>query len=354
MNNNIKSSKKYKKIMTISIIILLFLFLLSFTLGHYNISIVNTIKIIISNLTDKLANLFGAEHMFDINNTWTSQMESVIINIRLPRIVLACLVGAGLSVAGCAFQSSFSNPMASPDMLGASSGAGFGASIAILLNFNSGLIIFMSFVFSLSSVFIVYLISKFSKRQSLTNLILSGIVVSSLFSSGISLIKLIADPSDKLPKITYWLMGSLSGANINNVAFVLIIVIVSLIPIVVLKYKLNYLGLSIEEANSMGVDVKTIRLIVVILSSLIVACCVSVSGMIGWVGLIVPHIVRKLVGSNYKYVVPLSIVIGAIFVLLVDNISRNLFASEIPIGILTSFVGGPFFIALLFSDISKH
>ena len=271
----------------------------------------------------------------------------IITNIRLPRIMLAMLVGAALSTSGAIYQSLFQNPMASPDILGCSNGAATGAAIAILLNLSKVGVTAVSFCCSLLSIFLVYIIANRFHSNKILNLILSGIMVSSIFSAITSYIKLIADPSNKLPAITYWLMGSFSGITLTEVYYAIIPISVSLIILMRISWKLNILSLSEEEAKSLGVNTKLYRIIFIVISTILTATAVAFSGTIGYVGLCVPHFSRKIIGNNNQYLIPISAINGAIFLLIVDNISRNLLVSEIPIGILTSFIGAPFFIILL-------
>lgn len=315
-------------------VILLLTIIISFQLGRYPIPAKEVLGIVLSKT-------------FPIEPFWTDRVEMVLINIRLPRIVLACLVGCCLSAAGAAYQGVFQNPMAAPDILGASAGAAFGAAFAIY-NYGSNLMITISaFFFSMLTVTLVYLISKRVKGNRILGLILSGIMVSSLFSAATSFIKLVADPNDQLPAITYWLMGSLAGAKIGDIKFVIIPVLIGLVPLILLRWRMNVLTMGDDEAKTMGVNTNQTRLIVIICSTLVTAASVSVSGMIGWVGLVIPHLSRKLVGNNYNHLIPASILFGAIFLLLVDNVSRNLLTTEIPLGILTAFIGAPFFIYLI-------
>lgn len=313
---------------------LLITIIISFFLGRFPISPVELVSIICSKV-------------FPIEQFWTDSMETVLFNVRLPRILLGCIVGCSLSSAGAAYQGIFRNPMASPDILGASAGAAFGAALAFLNDLSGTMVIVSAFIFSLLCVAIVYLISQKAKGSKILGLVLSGIMVSSLFTAGTSYIKLVADPTDQLPKITYWLMGSLAGVKIEEVIFAAIITLVGLIPLVLLRWRINVLTFGDDEARTMGINAKRIRLIVIICASLVTATCVSVSGMIGWVGLVIPHLTRRLVGNNYRYLMPATMLTGAIFLLAVDNISRNLLSIEIPIGILTAFVGAPFFIYLI-------
>jgi len=315
-------------------IALLAIIVLSFFLGRYPITPAELFGILISKI-------------FPIKQFWVDQMETILFNVRLPRIMLASLVGCCLSAAGASYQGIFQNPMAAPDILGATAGAAFGAALAILNEGNYLAIMLSAFLFSLLTVAIVYLVSKKTRGAKLLGLILSGIIVSSLFSAGTSYIKLVADPSDQLPAITYWLMGSLSGATRKTVAMAVIPMAVGLIPMFLLRWRINVLTLGDEEARTMGINATRLRLGIIVCATLVTSASVSVSGMIGWVGLVIPHLSRRLVGSNYKHLMPASMLAGAIFMLIVDNISRNLLQTEIPIGILTAFVGAPFFVYLI-------
>ncbi|HWR19098.1 MAG TPA: iron ABC transporter permease [Clostridia bacterium] len=309
-------------------------FLFSFSIGRYGVPVSEVIRIFVSRI-------------FPIEQTWTAEMQTVVLNIRLPRILLACLVGGSLSASGASYQGVFLNPMASPDILGASSGAAFGAALMILLGGSSRMITLAAFAFSLITVIAVYLIAQKAPGLKIVNLILAGIMIGSLFTAGTSYIKLVADPTNQLPAITYWMMGSLSGAKLKDVAFVVFPILIGLVPLFFVRWQLNVLTLGDEEARTLGINVNLVRLIVILCATLITAASVSVSGMIGWVGLVIPHLSRKLVGSNFRYLMPASMLAGATFLLLVDDVSRNLLAVEIPIGILTAFIGAPFFIYLI-------
>jgi len=260
---------------------------------------------------------------------------------------MACIVGCCLSAAGAAYQGVFQNPMAAPDILGASSGAAFGAALAILFGASNRIIMTSAFLLSLFTVSLVYFISLRVKGNKVIGLILSGIMVSSLFSAGTSFIKLVADPTNQLPAITYWLMGSLSGTTKNDLIIAVFPMSVGLLALYLFRWRINILTLGDHEARTIGINTSAVRLYVIIFSTLITAASVSVSGMIGWVGLVIPHLSRKIIGNNYKYLMPAAMVIGAIFLLLVDNVSRNLLEVEIPLGILTAFIGAPFFIYLI-------
>ena len=278
---------------------------------------------------------------------WTKTQESLLLQHRLPRILLACLVGGCLSSAGAAYQGVFQNPMASPDILGASAGAAFGAALAILLNLSGSFIMLFAFGGSILTVMLVMFVAGRAKGKRVLGLILAGIMVSSLISSGTSLIKLVADPEDQLPAIIYWLMGSLNGTSPADVRFAILPMAVGMIPLFLLRWRINLLTLGDEEARTMGVNARNLRTTVILSSTLVTAASVSVSGVIGWVGLVIPHLSRRMVGNNYRQLLPASALFGSVFLLLVDNLSRNLFATEIPIGILTSFIGAPFFLYLI-------
>lgn len=313
---------------------LLALFLLSFVVGRYGVPLGQVVRILLSGV-------------LPLEQTWTDNMAIAVLNVRLPRILLACLVGCGLSAAGTGYQTVFQNPMAAPDILGASSGACFGAALAIMTGQGAVMITVFAFLASLLSVALVYLVGNHTRGNRVVNLLLAGIMVGALFSACTSYIKLVADPTNQLPQITYWLMGSLSGTRMGTVRFAAICMAVGLVPLLLLRWRMNLLTLSPDEARAMGVYTDRLRLAVILSSTVLTAAAVSVSGMIGWVGLVIPHLSRRIVGSDCRRLMPMSCLFGAAFLLLVDNMARCLTATEIPIGILTAFVGAPFFIYLM-------
>lgn len=274
------------------------------------------------------------------------RMLNVFWQIRFPRITAAALIGAALSTAGAAYQGIFRNPMVSPDLLGASSGAGFGAALGILWTFNYGGITLLSFGFGLLAVFAAALVAKAAKGDRVLSLVLAGIVISSLFSAGTSFIKLVADTEETLPAITYWLMGSLASIRMNNlIAAIPILLGISILFL--LRWRLNVLTMGEEEARSVGVNPGALRVAVIFCATLMTAASVAISGMIGWVGLVIPHFVRILFGYDYRRVIPASALLGATFLIVVDDVARVAVTSELPIGILTSFIGAPVFIFLI-------
>jgi iron complex transport system permease protein len=277
----------------------------------------------------------------------TPQMEAIFFNVRLPRILMACLVGASLAAAGASYQGVFQNPLASPDLLGASSGAATGASLAILMQLPAPIITLFAFSASIITIALVMFIGNRAKGRRIVGLILAGLMISSLNSAFMSFMKLMADPNKALPEITYWLMGSLTKTKPSDLSFVIIPITLGLAPLIIFRWRINLLTLNEDEAQSMGVNVKATRALVIVCSTLITAAAVSVSGVIGWAGLIVPHLARRVAGNDYRRLMPFAILFGALFLLLIDNISRNLFATELPLGILTSLAGAPFFLWLL-------
>lgn len=319
---------------------------LSFCIGRYPVPP----KELFGILGNKFLALFGGS----LEPFWTPQMEAAVWNIRLPRILTSVMVGMCLSAAGAAFQGIFQNPMAAPDVLGASAGAGFGAALAILLGFSRMFVTLSAFTVSLLTVFLVLFISRHTKGERLLGLVLAGIIVSSLFQAGTSFLKLAADPNNQLPMITYWLMGSLSGAKWSEFLFILPMMLLGLLPLNLLRWRINVLTMGDDEALTMGVNAKKVRLAVILSATLITAASVSVSGMIGWVGLVIPHMMRRIAGNDYRKLMPASMLGGGIFLLIVDNLSRNISSSGIPIGILTAFIGAPFFLLLITGKGGTH
>lgn len=286
-------------------------------------------------------------HIIPLDPTWTDQQATLFFNVRLPRILLALLVGCCLSLAGAAYQGTFQNPLVSPDILGASQGAAFGAAVAILLGLSSVMTSAFAFAFALLTVFLVLLISSRARGNHMMVVVLAGIMVSSLFQAGVSYAKLVADPTDELADITYWLMGSLTGANMSEIAMVFPVMFVGCAVLFALRWRINILTMGDDEAATMGVNARRTRIVVIVAATLITAASVCVTGMIGWVGLVIPHLCRMMVGADYRKLIPASMLMGATFLLVVDDIARLATTAEIPIGILTAFVGAPFFLYLI-------
>ena len=306
----------------------------SVLLGRFSVTPKELFRLLLSRLTET-------------ERGWRDGAENVVFQIRLPRVAAAALIGAALAAAGVSYQGMFRNPMVSPDILGASTGAGFGAALAILLGAGYFGISMSAFVFGLLAVAAAYLVSCMSRTNQTIALILAGMMVSSLFSAGTSYLKLVADTQQQLPAITYWLMGSLSSIKREDLAFLAVPVLVGMVPLFLLRWRMNLLTVGEEEARSMGVDTRTLRLVVIICATLLTAASVSVSGMIGWVGLVIPHFCRMLFGYDYRRLIPAATLFGAAFLLAVDDIARLVTTAELPLGILTAFVGAPLFVYLI-------
>lgn len=322
-----------RRIMTMLLVIAPFITaFICLGIGRYSLSLSETFHVLFSGPT----------------STTTGEVErSVIFKIRLPRILLALSVGAGLSFAGAAFQGLFTNPLATPDTLGVASGAAFGAALAMLWHGNLVFVQLSALAFGLLSCALVTNIGKRNGKGSVVMIVLAGMVISALFQAFVSLVKYVADPQDELPAITYWLMGSIAGANYSSLALGLPFILIGITLIVALRWRLNILSLSEEEAKSMGMNIPLLRLTIIVTSSMITASSVSMCGSVGWIGLLVPHAARMLVGNDNRSVIPVSVSLGAIFLLVIDTFARSVSAAEIPISILTAVIGAPFFIALL-------
>ncbi|MDR1529462.1 MAG: iron ABC transporter permease [Burkholderiales bacterium] len=278
----------------------------------------------------------------------SNEVKVVLWDIRFPRIMAAILCGAALSVAGAAYQGMFKNPLVSPDILGVSSGAGLGASLAIFLNSSMLVVQLYAFAGGLATVGIVCFVSRFARYHSpVLSMVLSGIAVGALVSAGVSLFKILSDPYTQLMSITFWLMGGLNSIVAQDLYSVAPVVVLGLLPLFLLRWRMNLLSLDDEEAQALGVNVRWTRLIFIVCATLITASVVSISGIIGWVGLVVPHIARLWIGPDFSKLLPAALFIGAAFLVLTDLVARTIAPIEIPLGIITAFVGAPFFIALL-------
>ena len=267
-------------------------------------------------------------------------------NLRIPRILLALLVGAGLSTAGCAFQSLFANPLATPDTLGVASGASFGAALGILLGFDLLGMQFTSFAMGALAVVLTWLGGS-GKGKGLSSVVLSGIMMGSLFNALVSLVKYVADSETQLPAITYWLMGGLNGAGYKSLMFGAPPILLGMLILYSIRWRMNLLPLSEDEAKSSGININRLRAVTIICATMITASCVSMCGQVGWVGLLIPHMCRMKFGSNHMALIPTSISFGAVFLVIVDTAARTMTASEIPVSILTAIIGAPFFIILM-------
>ncbi|KAA5614193.1 iron ABC transporter permease [Rhodovastum atsumiense] len=288
-------------------------------------------------------------HLFGSGQTTPDAAEVVVVTIRLPRIAAALLVGAALATAGAAFQGIFRNPLVSPDILGVAAGAGFGAALAILLGAGPVGIQAAAFGGGLLAVTTTWLITRWhaGEGDAVLVLILAGVIVGTVFSALIALVKFVADPNNVLPVITFWLMGSLAAVSGRDLLAAGLPVGAGLACLLLLRWRLNLLAFGDEEARALGVEVERLRFAVVVGATLMTAAAVAISGVIGLVGLVVPHVTRLLVGPDHRVLLPAAAVMGGTFLLLVDDVARSLVAAEIPLGILTSLIGAPFFLSLL-------
>lgn len=329
----------YRIFLLVLFCLLVISFLVSFCFGRYTqLSPIDVFKMLINKI---IPNAF--------EQTWKSTAEIIVFHYRMPRIIAAILVGAALPMAGAAYQAIFSNPMASPDTLGVSNGASVGAVIAILIGLTSFMVELFAFIIGCIAVVFVYFVSlMISKGKNLTvYLILVGMVVGSLLSSVLSILKYCCDTTEQLPAITYWLMGSFASVTMNDLLFYVIFFVIGSIPLMCLRWRMNILSLNDFEAKSLGENVNVLRTIAIICATLLTAASIAITGGIGWVGLIIPHIARILVGQDFKKVLPASALLGSIFLVYMDDISRSVMVNEIPIGILTALIGAPIFFVIL-------
>ncbi len=318
------------------------LFVVSLFIGQYDVSPSHVIDL----LGAPFLNLLP-EEIIHVEPSWTAAEYNIVYIIRLPRVIAAVLVGSGLALAGAAYQGLFKNPLVSPDILGVSSGAGFGASLAILLSAGAFMTQLSAFCFGILAVAITYLLSRVYRTTPTLILVLSGIIVGAFFTALISLTKYLADPYEKLPAITFWLMGSLAAVRYSDLLLVAPPMLAAAAILILIRWRINLLAVGDDEARALGIDTKRMSQIIIICSTLITAGAVCIAGIIGWVGLVVPHLGRMLVGPDYRKLLPVTIIIGASYLLIIDDIARNLTRAEIPLGILTAIIGAPFFAYLL-------
>ena len=277
-----------------------------------------------------------------------AQVETVLFSVRIPRVLAALLVGAALAAAGTVYQGLFRNPLVSPDILGVSTGAGLGAALGILLSMPVVVTQGFAFAGGLGTVTLVYVVATAVRgHDPMLVLVLAGVVLGALAGACISLVKILADPYDQLPAITFWLLGSLAGVQPGDVRSALPFVTIGLVPLVLLRWRMNLMTLGDEEARALGVDPRRLRVLLVAAATLMTASVVAVAGVVGWVGLVMPHVARLVVGPNFDRLLPAAMILGAGYLLAVDTIARTMADTETPLGILTAFVGAPVFLWLL-------
>lgn len=335
----LKQQEHNNKKIILLIILLIGAFFFSICIGRYSISPIEVMRSLIS---------------FFTRSTPLDELKyNVVMQVRMPRILLSMIVGAGLACSGVSYQCLFGNPLVSPDILGVSAGAGFGASLAILAAAGTVTIQSYALGFGLLAVGIVLIVSRVRKKTEIFMLVLSGVIVSSLFEAFISIIKYIADPQDQLPAITVWLMGSLASASYKDVSVASFVILPCILILFTLRWKMNLLSLNEDEAKSLGVKVDKMRVIIIVVSTLMTAVSVSLCGIIGWIGLVIPHVGRFVVGNDHRDLIPSSILLGSTYLLIIDGIARTLSAAELPISILTAIIGAPFFAIMLRKTIVK-
>ena len=319
----------------LAIICLLLLFLISFSVGRFPVTMSELLHLMWSKITGTPNNLPGA-------------IETVVFRVRGPRVLASMVVGGALAVSGAVYQGLFRNPLVSPDILGVSSGAALGAVLGIYFSLGMVGIQVLAFAVGLGAVAAVYLIGTFLRHHDpILTLVLAGVVIGTLLSSVVGLIKYLADPYNQLPAITFWLLGSLTGITPADLWSILPAIAAGLVPLYLLRWRINVMTLGDEEAQALGVDTQRIRLVVIAAATLMSAAAVSVSGIIGWIGLLIPHFARLLVGPDFARLLPAAVLLGAGYLLGVDTLARTISTIEVPLGVLTAFIGTPFFIWVL-------
>jgi iron complex transport system permease protein len=321
--------------LTIALIVLAAGLVVAFTIGRYPVSLAELLDVLWSRALGRAPSAPAA-------------VENVVLLVRGPRVMAALLVGSALAVAGAAFQGLFRNPLVSPDILGASSGAALGAVIGIFFSLGIFGIELLAFVGGLAAVAAVYVIgSMLRSRDPILVLVLAGVVIGALLGAGVGLVKYLADPYNQLPAMTFWLLGSLAATSVSDLLPLLGPVAVGTIVLVALRWRMNVMSLPDEEARALGVSTGPLRIAIVAAATLVTSASVATSGIIGWIGLVVPHLARALVGPDFPRLLPASALLGGGFLLLIDTLARTAAPVEIPLGILTAVIGTPFFIWLL-------
>jgi iron complex transport system permease protein len=337
MKQAAKTDRASWKLFAFGVLGLLLLVIASMAIGKYHVPPSAILRVLSAGLTGSQVDVDPIQ-------------QTVIWNVRLPRMFAGLLIGAALAAAGATYQGLLRNPLVSPDILGVSAGASLGAVLAIFLKMPVPVIQIMSFCGGLLAVGAVYAVGAAVRgRDPVLTLVLAGVAIGAVVGAGISLIKILADPYDQLPAITYWLLGSLTAVTRADVWSILPAMVLGLLPLILLRWRMNVMTLGDEEAQTLGIDTRRTRLALIVGATLITAASVSIAGIVGWIGLVIPHIARLLVGPDFRRLLPASIMLGAGYMLMVDTLARSVALTEIPLGILTSVVGAPFFLWLLAS-----
>jgi iron complex transport system permease protein len=321
--------------LTIALIVLAAGLVVAFTIGRYPVSLAELLDVLWSRALGRAPSAPAA-------------VENVVLLVRGPRVMAALLVGSALAVAGTAFQGLFRNPLVSPDILGASSGAALGAVIGIFFSLGVLGIELLAFAGGLAAVAAVYVIgSMLRSRDPILVLVLAGVVIGSLLGAGVGLVKYLADPYNQLPAMTFWLLGSLAATSVSDLLPLLGPIAIGTVVLVALRWRMNVMSLPEEEARALGVSTGPLRIAIVAAATLVTSASVATAGIIGWIGLVVPHLARALVGPDFPKLLPASALLGGGFLLFIDTLARTAAPVEIPLGILTAVIGTPFFIWLL-------
>lgn len=321
-------------LITLLVVLLVVVFFIALCAGRYSIRVTEVVRIL-------------ASSVFDVTQTWDDKAYGVIFTLRLPRTIGAVLVGAALSLAGAAYQGVFKNPLVSPDLLGVSSGACVGAAIAILLGMNSLGVQALAFAVGIGAVTLTMLIPRLFRSSSMMMLVLSGVIVRGMMDSVVGIIKYIADPETQLADITYWTLGSLVKVLSSDLFAIAPVIAAGCLMVLLLSWRINILSLGEQEARALGVHVGFVRGVVIICSTLLTASAVCVCGTIGWVGLVIPHLSRITIGQDNTKSIPVSLLMGAIFMVAIDTLARVLTSLELPLSILTGIIGAPFYFMVL-------
>ena len=324
---------RYRLVLLGMLLLLLAIVFFSFWVGYYPLTPLQVIQAFLSK--------------FGYQGELLPQSVTIFWNIRLPRILSALFIGASLSVAGATYQGMFRNPLVAPDILGVSSGASLGAAFAILNGASNWIVQISAFAGGIAAVAASYLISRKSAHSHTLSLVLTGSMIMSLCNAGVTMIKYVADPNDVLQQITFWLMGSLTKTSMDEFRWSVVPMVMGLLLVLVFRWQINLLTLDEEEARSLGIHIRRYRLLFIAASTLLSAAAVCLGGLIGWVGLMIPHLARALVGVDYGRLIPASAMLGAGYLILMDDIARSVLSMELPLGVVTSIMGVPFFLYLI-------
>ncbi|PTR32125.1 iron complex transport system permease protein [Rhodococcus sp. OK519] len=308
--------------------------LISLSVGRYTVPVNEVARILV-------------DQVVSLPRTWTDAESNVVLGVRLPRVLLGMLVGGGLALGGAALQAAFRNPLVSPQILGVSSGASFGGVLALMFGLGSTFLVGGAFLFGLAALGMVLLIGRTRSGGAILMIVLGGVVTSAFFSALVSFITYVADPYSTLPSIVFWLMGSLATADMAKVLIAAVPILLGSAVIIGLRWRINILSLGDDDAASLGVNPGRLRAVLLTMVALMTAGAVAVSGVIGWVGLVVPHIARLWVGPDHRISMPTTFVLGAAYLTIIDTLSRTVSSGEIPLGILTAIIGAPVFVLLL-------